>query len=89
MPLSPRRVRATRRPNQSSKQYGKDQPGPGRGNKPGAMAPVYHTAATKRTTCFGALCAVMDPFAEQNPCHPLAEEWQEWRPILVQQVPKG
>jgi len=44
--------------------------------------------ADTRTTCFGALCAVMDPFAEENPCHPLAEEWQEWRPILVQQVPK-
>jgi len=44
--------------------------------------------ADTRTTCFNALCTVMDPFAEENPRHPLAAEWQEWRPILVQQVPK-
>jgi len=44
--------------------------------------------ADTRTTCFKVLCAVMDPFAEENPLHPLAEEWQEWRPILIQQVPK-
>jgi hypothetical protein len=44
--------------------------------------------ADTRTTCFKVLCTVMDPFAEENPCHPLAEEWHEWRPILVQQVPR-
>jgi len=44
--------------------------------------------ADTRTTCFRVLCAVMDPFAEENPFHPLAEDWQEWRPILIQQVPK-
>jgi len=44
--------------------------------------------ADTRTTCFKVLCAVMDPFAHENPYHPLSEEWQEWRPILVQQVPR-
>ena len=44
--------------------------------------------ADTRTTCFKVLCTVMDPFAQDNPFHPLAEEWQQWRPILVQQVPK-
>jgi hypothetical protein len=44
--------------------------------------------ADTRTTCFKVLCTVMDPFADENPRHPLAEEWQQWRPILVQQVPK-
>ena len=44
--------------------------------------------ADTRTTCFNVLCSVMDPFSEENPSHPLAEEWQEWRPILVQQVPR-
>jgi len=44
--------------------------------------------ADTRTTCFRVLCAVMDPFARENPIHPLAQEWQEWRPLLVQQVPK-
>ena len=44
--------------------------------------------ADTRTTCFKVLCSVMDPFAEANPMHPLAEDWQEWRPILVQQVPR-
>src|SRR5437762_11261051 len=42
--------------------------------------------ADTRTTCFHVLCAVMDPFAEQNPLHPLAAEWQEWRPLLLEQV---
>lgn len=44
--------------------------------------------ADTRTTCFRVLCAVMDPFSQENPFHPLSEEWHEWRPILVQQVPK-
>jgi hypothetical protein len=43
--------------------------------------------ADTRTNCFQVLCAVMDPFAEENPLHPLAAEWQEWRPLLLQQVP--
>ncbi len=45
--------------------------------------------ADSRTTCFKVLCEVMDPFAAKNPCHPLTEEWQEWRPILFQQVPRN
>ena len=44
--------------------------------------------ADTRTTCFNVLCSVMDPFAAENPAHPLAEEWHEWRPLLVQQVPR-
>jgi len=44
--------------------------------------------ADTRTTCFRVLCAVMDPFSQENPFHPLSHEWHEWRPILVQQVPK-
>jgi hypothetical protein len=44
--------------------------------------------ADTRTTCFRVLCAVMDPFSQENPFHPLSQEWHEWRPILVQQVPK-
>ena len=44
--------------------------------------------ADTRTTCFKVLCSVMDPFVEENPLHPLAGEWQEWRPVLLQQVPK-
>src|SRR6266704_6168435 len=43
--------------------------------------------ADTRTTCFQVLRAVMDPFAKENPLHPLATEWQEWRPLLRQQVP--
>jgi hypothetical protein len=45
--------------------------------------------ADTRTNCFNVLCAVMDPFADENPYHPLSEEWQQWRPILLQQVPKS
>ena len=49
---------------------------------------VCADVADTRTACFKVLCAVMDPFAEENPFHPLTEEWQEWRPLLLQQVPK-
>jgi len=45
--------------------------------------------ADTRTTCFQVLCTVMDPFAKENPLHPLATEWQEWRPLLLQQVPNN
>jgi hypothetical protein len=44
--------------------------------------------ADARTNCFQVLCSMMDPFAEENPFHPLTEEWQQWRPILLQQVPR-
>ena len=50
---------------------------------------VCADVADTRTTCFEILCTVMDPFVKENPIHPLAEEWLEWRPILGQQVPKS
>jgi hypothetical protein len=49
---------------------------------------VCADVADTRTACFKVLCAVMDPFADENPSHPLAAEWQEWRPLLLQQVPR-